>query len=276
MSTQMPCLSTRLKLTIQRHLAPTHSSSQATHRLVCLQLKGESGLPPLDLRALPQLTDLLLDPEHHGYVTWVAVPPQLRSFTLEHGKLVDDCWRFLCKARHLRQLSCPLWGTPSISPESLPGVELLELGVHTADALPWAALLAGRCGQAQLNLHVDPAALMQPRFRGLQLHRLHLYDHPCTAQVWQNLSVRTMSVFVFKGSRISGDMLPRSMESGLLWPGDATKVTVAGLEKCATLRELTIIVRSTCALELHGSFSESQRADWRTVSWLGPKKCLDN
>ena len=231
---------------------------------------------PLDLKSLDQLTHLELTSEVNSHIA-VSFPTQLRRVTIRDLKLTLHSWTSLSGCSRLQHLDCQLVLAPLISPEAFPQLQSLMLDVDSYDlsrtsgdevidsnaVVSWAAGLASRSVHAVLHIHDDADALMQPRFQGLHLDRLHLRGE-CTEKFWQHLNIRHLVANDFLGQRLTREVLPASLVTGCIWALDATSMLV-DLTGCCNLQEFHLSVLVDCELTLHGSFQHKRGC----VEWLG-------
>ena len=242
--------------------------------LLCLQITSSSAFPPLDLRGLPQLTDLgLWGYEDEEIIFRATFPAQLRSLNVELATLDFASWRSLGRCLHLQKLSCEIEELPPVAAEALPRLQELVLVVHCTELVSWAASVAARSDKACLDIRDDPSPLLHAKFHGLQLEKLELTENAeSTAGLLQNLRVRDLSAR-FLGSRISKRGLPQDLVKCRMSTTAQCGSMVVDLLDCASLEEFSLRVPIKCQLELHGSFREEHFGDWRSVQWLGSKRC---
>ena len=255
--------------------------------LLHLQLWSEDqAFPPLDLRGLSQLEDLLLlDPEDNAFEFWISFPSCLRSLNIVRGMMENDSWRSLSKCRDLSRLDCQVQELPEMRAEALPILQSLVLGVYMQESVLWAATIARRSITAELEFYTDPALLAQPHCHGMHLDSLLIDDQKPSAKVWQHLSIRRLFVDHFQGTQISGDVLPQGLEECTFSIFDGPSHVVVDLAECVALSKFCLRVYGKCQLELHGSFREEifytkwstcakcHRVDQRQIHWLGHKRC---
>ena len=222
--------------------------------------------PPLDLRAMTQLTYLSLSDESAvGLHVWF--PTGVRILHMSGMSLAPECWPGLARTcRYLEHFHCRLISVPPVSPQLFVRPQGVEFMITCPGVASWAAELASRSQEVSLYLNTRAASWGHPAFRGLHLLRLSLQD--CTADAWKGLSVSDLHVGGFAGTCITAELLPSSLASGNIWAMRACSMTI-DLVGCAMLQSFTCSVKSTCRLQLNGKFQVEHEHDRQKVTWLG-------